>query len=108
LKGGLMNEAYIYGKIMEHDELLTKHEQRLNSLMTRDELNARFDEILAIVKRLDEERLAAAHRMDNMDARFDRIDKRFDQVDLRMDRMETEIGSLKVSVSRIETHLGIK
>ena len=51
---------------------------------------------------------------DRVDRRFDRVDRRFDRVDRRFDRQDAESGELrtdvtdlKVSVARIEGHLGI-
>ena len=50
-----MNEEKIVKKLIEHDEKFEKIDANMVSF--RDEMNTRFDQILVIVQRLDQERL---------------------------------------------------
>ncbi len=52
-----MTEDKIVKKLVEHNERLDRIEEKLDKVATRDEMNARMDELLVILRKLDEDRL---------------------------------------------------
>ena len=52
-----MTEDKIVKKLVEHNERLDRSEEKLDKVATRDEMNARMDELLVILRKLDEDRL---------------------------------------------------
>ncbi len=82
-----MNEKFIYRKIMDHDEILARHEVMLANVLTRDEFLRKMDEVMVILKRLEQEVVMGVHRMD---------------------RIETRVEALETGLVSIKTHFGIK
>lgn len=52
-----MNEKVILNKLFEHDERFDKIDERLEHVVTRDEILDQFDVQMKILLRLDQERL---------------------------------------------------
>ena len=52
-----MNEDKIIQKLIEHDEQLIEIQEKLKDIPSRDELFGKFDQVLTILDRLDQERI---------------------------------------------------
>lgn len=79
-----MNEDKIILKLLEHDERLERVEGKIDKMLTRDEFTKTSDQMMVILKRLDEERI-------------------FTYSWIR--RVEEEVGAMKMTADRHERDL---
>ncbi len=55
-----MNEEKVIQKLLEHDEQFDKIEEKLDKMVTREEYLQGQDEMMTILRRLDQERIFTA------------------------------------------------
>ena len=61
-----MSEGKIIKKLLEHDDKLAAIEERLDNMVTREEYLRGHDEIMVILKRVDEERLVTHYTLQKL------------------------------------------
>ena len=70
-----MNEDKIIQKLIEHDERFDSIEQKLDSKLGRDEYLKGQDEIMTILRRLDQERIFTAEWIRRIENDVDKVKK---------------------------------
>jgi DNA repair exonuclease SbcCD ATPase subunit len=81
-----MDEGKILQKLVEHDGRFERIEYRLDQFATKREFNDRLDEMMVILKRLDQERVFTSEWIK---------------------RIESEVEQHTKDLSKLKEHLGI-
>jgi len=65
-----MNENLILEKLVDHEERLTRIEQNMATKADMRNLHNYIDEAMVILKRLDQERVITAHRIEQIELKL--------------------------------------
>jgi DNA anti-recombination protein RmuC len=84
-----MNEDKIIEKLIEHDERFDKIDQKMDTF--KEEILQGQDEIIRIVKRLDEDRVFT-HKW------VERIESELEDTKMKVSKQETEIQEVKAQL----------
>ncbi|MBX4204970.1 MAG: hypothetical protein KW788_02130 [Candidatus Doudnabacteria bacterium] len=81
-----MDEDKAIKKLIDHDSHFDKIENRLDEMVTKSEFNTRLDEMMVILKRLDQERVFTTEWIK---------------------RIESEVEQHTKDLGKLKEHLGI-